>query len=64
MAIFNKYKNNLNDLIDSSDIKFPDKPRLINKALGNISRSKSKLIKTKSELKKDLLDKIFLDKLL
>lgn len=44
MAILNRYKDTYNNLIDSSDIKFPDWPRLINKGSCNISRSESSSI--------------------
>ena len=46
MAILNKYKNTLDDLIDSSNIEFSDQsdsldwPEIINKGLCNVSKSK------------------------
>lgn len=44
IVISNKYKNTLDDFINSSDIEFLNWPKLINKKLHNTSRFKSSLI--------------------
>ena len=41
MTIPNRYKDNLDDFIDSSDAESPDWPGPIDEALCNASRSKS-----------------------
>lgn len=61
VVIFNKYKDNLNDLIDSSDPKFLDWAKCINKRSCNICITKSWLAKF---LERDCLDKNLLDRLL
>ena len=49
MAIFNKYKNTLDDLIDSLDIEFLDhpdfinRPRFIDKRSDNMPKSRGNL---------------------
>lgn len=43
MAIFNKYKDTLDDLIDSVDTEFPNRLKLIDKELHNIFKSKNAL---------------------
>lgn len=58
MTIFNKYKDILNDLIDSSDPKFLDWLKLIDKKSRNALRSRSGL---RDLLKKNCLDKNVLD---
>lgn len=53
-VILNKYKNILDDLIDSSDIESPDWPKSINNRTHNGLRSKAASL---SLLEKDCLDK-------
>ena len=59
-AIFNKYKNIFDDLIDSSNTKSPDypdflnRPRLIDKGLHNALKSKNS---SPTFLEEDCLDK-------
>lgn len=40
VAIFNRYKDTFDDLIDISDAESPDWPGLIDKGLCNVPRSK------------------------
>ena len=54
MAILNKYKDTLDDFIDSSDAKSPNRPGLIDKGSCNLPRSESSPTK--------LLDRNCLDK--
>ncbi len=60
MAILNKYKDTLDDFIDSSDIEspdylnFPNRPRLIDKGLHNVPKSRSG---SPTFLEEDCLDK-------
>lgn len=56
IAIFNRYKNNLEDFIDSLDLKSPDQTRLIDKRSYNICNSKSSLARLS---KSDYLDEKF-----
>ena len=66
MAISNKYKNTLDDLIDSSDIESPDQPesldwlRPLDKGTRNAFRSKgaspSLLKEEENRLDEDVLD--------
>lgn len=57
-VIFNKYKDMLNNLIDSLDIKFSSILNLINKELYNvIPNSEEKSIKTKSKFINNFLNK-------
>ena len=62
MAIPNKYKDTLDDLIDSSDIKSPDQPEspdwlgLIDKGIRNASRSRG-ASPSLLEAEEDCLDK-------
>ena len=59
MAIPNKCKDILDDLIDSLDIEFLNWPRLIDKGPHNTLKSESSLTKLLEEdyLNKDSLDK-------
>lgn len=41
IAILNRYKDTLDDLIDSLDLKSPDRPKPIDKGLGNTPRSEN-----------------------
>lgn len=54
VAIPNRYKDTLNNLIDNSDAEFSDWLRLNNKGLRNLLKSKSSLMRF---LKRDYLDK-------
>lgn len=64
MAVFSKYKNSFNNLINNSNvIKFLDELKLINQKSHNIFKFKNKLIKTKLKLKKKFLNKYFLNQL-
>lgn len=59
MAIPNKYKNTLDDFIDSSDAEFSDQPKPIDKRSCNVSRfesSPTRLLKG-DYLYKDITDK-------
>lgn len=60
MAIPNRNKETLDNLIDSSDTKSPYWPRLIDKGLRNTLRSKGSPTRL---LKKDRLDKDISDRL-
>ena len=60
MAIFNKYKNTLDDLIDSSNAESPNWPGPIDKGSRNASRSENSLTEL---LEKDCLNKNVSDKL-
>lgn len=44
MAIFNKYKDILNDFINSSNFKSLDYPKLIDEGLYNIFKSENNLM--------------------
>lgn len=44
MAISNRYKNTLDDFIDGSDAKFPNRQRQIDKGLRNLSKSENNSI--------------------
>lgn len=59
MAIFYRYKNTLDDFIDSSNAKSLDWPRLIDKRLRNASRSEGSLT---GLLEGDWLDKDISDR--
>lgn len=55
LAISKKYKNILVSLIDSSDIKYPMKPRLVGRGLCNLMADLDNPL-TESKLDKDLLN--------
>lgn len=61
VAIPNRYKNTLNNLIYNSDVKSLDQSRQIDKRLYNAPRSKGSSIRF---LKKDCLSKNILNRLL
>ena len=56
-AISNKYKNTLNDIIDSLDTEFPDLSRLIDKETHNTPNSRNTSLSLLEEdcLNKDIL---------
>lgn len=56
VIIFNKYNNILNNLMNSSNIEFLNKPKF-NKRLYNIFKPKSAPINIELNLEKDFLDK-------
>lgn len=62
LVIFNKYKNTLNNFIDSSNIKSPNRLKSINKGLYNILKFENKLKKFELKLIKDFLYKDLLDR--
>lgn len=59
VAIPNRYKNTLDDFIDSLDPEFLDWPRLIDKKLHNMPKTKNSLVGFLLEnyLNEDVLDK-------
>lgn len=60
VAIFNRYTDILNDIIDRSDSESIDLAKLVDKRFYNASRSKSSLA---SLLKRDYLNKDISDRL-
>lgn len=64
VAIFNRYKDNFNNFINSSDTKSSNRLKLIDKALYNIFRFKNKSIEVETKLEENFLNKNPLKKLL
>lgn len=55
--IFNQYNIVFDDLINNLNTKFLNKPKLINKRLSNIFKSKNILIDFRLDVKKNFLNK-------
>lgn len=64
VVIFNRYKDIFNNFIDNLDTKSSNRLKLIDKALYNIFRFKSKSIEAKTKLEENFLNKNSLKKLL